>query len=109
MSDNTADLVWEAIVDFVLPLGPVYERRSRYGDKPALVVAPRREIAHREAPGVVDVRITRKVWRRIVGTYGNDGRVRPRGRSDWVELHLTIDDVGAMRDLLAEAVHANLA
>jgi len=108
VSDTTADPVWEAIVEVVLPLGPVYERRSRYGDKPALFVAPQREIAHREAPGVVDVRVTREIWRRIAFRYGDDDRIRPRGRSDWVELHLTTHDVEAMKDLLTEAVHANL-
>jgi len=106
--DTTADPVWEAIVEVVLPLGPVYERRSRYGDKPALFVTPHREIAHREAPGVVDVRVTREIWRRIAAVYGDDDRIRPRDRSDWVELHLTTDDIDAMRDLLTEAVRANL-
>jgi len=101
------DPVWEAVVELQLPLGPVSERRSRYGDKPAVVMAGRREIAHREAPGVVDLRITRQGWRHIGAPYADDRRVERRGRSDWVVLHMTVDDVTAMRDLLTEAVHAN--
>lgn len=107
-SDSFADPVWEAVVELLLPLGAVTERRSRYGDKPALVVGGQREIVHWEAPGVVDVRITRQGWRHIGPTYAHDPRVRRRGRSDWVELHLTGGDVQAMKDLLTAVVPANL-
>ncbi len=106
-SDSLIDPVWEAVVELLLPLGPVTERRSRYGDKPALVVAGQREIAHYEAPGVVDVRITRRGWRRFGPIYDGDRRAQRRGRSDWIQLHLTVDDVEAMSDLLSAVVHAN--
>lgn len=105
--DSLVDPVWEAVVELLLPLGPVTERRSRYGDKPALVVAGQREIAHCEAPGVVDVRITRRGWRRFGPTYDGDRRVQRRGSSDWVQLRLTVDDVEAMSDLLSAVVAAN--
>ena len=45
--------VWTAVVDVARARGPVEERRSRYADKPALCLHGR-EIAHWEAPGVVD-------------------------------------------------------
>jgi hypothetical protein len=45
----------------MLAAGLAAERRSRYGDKPALFTASR-EIAHMEAPGVIDLRITRAGW-----------------------------------------------
>jgi hypothetical protein len=43
--------VWEAFVTAMLAMGPAQERKSRYGDKPALV-AGRRAIDHLEAPDV---------------------------------------------------------
>ena len=55
---HVRDALWEAFVVAMLAIGPAVERRSRYGDKPALWTASR-EIAHLEAPGVIDVRITR--------------------------------------------------
>jgi hypothetical protein len=64
MSDDHADALWEAFVIAMLAVGPVAERRSRYGDKPALFTASR-EIAHMEAPGVIDLRITRAGWRQV--------------------------------------------
>ena len=36
----SADPVWEALVTLVLPLG-AHERRSRYADKPALMLGAR--------------------------------------------------------------------
>lgn len=107
MTNHPADPVWDCVVDFMLPLGAVSERVSSYGDKPA-VVAGRREIAHAEAPGVVDVRITRDGWRRVGPVYADDRRVRTRGRSEWIELHLAVDDIPAMGALLTEVVRANL-
>lgn len=57
---------------------------------------------------MVEVRITRAGWRRIGPAYAGDRRVLLRGRSDWCELHLTADDLDAVKNLLTEAVHANL-
>lgn len=108
MTSNSADPVWNAVVELMLPLGPVQEQRSRYGDKPALSVTATREIAHLEAPGVVDVRITRACRRRLSPAYVDDPRVQRR-RSDWIELHLTTSaDVDAMRELLTAVVQGNL-
>jgi antitoxin YefM len=64
VSDDRSDVVWEAFVLAMLAAGPVAERRSRYGDNPALFSASR-EIAHLEAPGVIDVRITRAGWSQV--------------------------------------------
>lgn len=82
------DLRWDAFVTAMLAAGPAYERRSRYGDKPALFVEGR-EIAHLEAPGVIDLRITRQGWSQARDDYGSDPAVRhDSSRRDWIELHL---------------------
>jgi hypothetical protein len=102
------DPVWDAFVATMLAIGPLDERRSRYGDKPALF-AERREIAHLEAPGVVDLRVTRAGWSRAEPAYGADPAVRrDPSRRDWIELRLTSPaDVDRLRGLLAIAVEAN--
>jgi hypothetical protein len=69
------DLRWDAFVTAMLETGPAYERRSRYGDKPALFIESR-EIAHLEAPGVTDLRITQQGWSRAKGDYVGDPTVR---------------------------------
>lgn len=73
MSRDQDDLRWEAFVTSMLAAGPAVERRSRYGDKPALF-AGSREIAHLEAPGVIDLRITRAGWVRVREDFGHDAR-----------------------------------
>jgi Family of unknown function (DUF5519) len=81
------DLRWDAFAAAMLAAGPVYERRSRYGDKPALFIEGR-EVAHLEAPGVIDLRITRQGWSQARGDYGDDPAVhRDPSRRDWIELH----------------------
>jgi hypothetical protein len=57
MAIGHGDLLWNAFVDAMLKSGHADERRSRFGNKPALFVA-NREVAHLEAPGVIDLRIT---------------------------------------------------
>jgi hypothetical protein len=57
MDHGHADSLWEAFVADMLSTGKAHERRSRYGHKPAVYVEDR-EVAHLEAPGVIDVRIT---------------------------------------------------
>jgi len=88
--------------------GPVQERRSRYGDKPALWT-DRREIAHLEAPGVIDVRITRAGWSRAQGDFGAHPAVRrDPSRRDWIELRIgSADEARQLAGLLAIAVSAN--
>jgi hypothetical protein len=54
-------VTWDYFVAGMLAAGPARERPSGYGNKPALF-AGRREIADLEAPGVIDLRITRKGW-----------------------------------------------
>jgi hypothetical protein len=71
MSGDQGDMLWEAFVVAMLAAGPAVERRSRYGDKPALFTASR-EIAHLEAPGVIDLRITRAGWSRVRRLTGSD-------------------------------------
>ncbi len=101
-------MLWEAFVVAMLAAGPAVERRSRYGDKPALFTASR-EIAHLEAPGVIDLRITRAGWSQVKDRFGADPAVRPdRSRRDWIELHLdSRADLDRLGGLLAAAMAAN--
>lgn len=64
MADHQGDVLWDRFVTVMLAAGPAQERGSRYGDKPTLF-AGHREIAHLEAPGVIDLRITRAGWSRV--------------------------------------------
>ena len=107
---TATEALWDAVVAVMLPLGPVDERRSRYGDKPALVVG-NREIAHLEAPGIIDLRITHAGWSRVREQFGTDPAVRrEKNRRDWLELVLkSAADVDRLAPLLAVAVAANVA
>jgi luciferase-like monooxygenase len=100
--------LWDAFVTAMLAAGPAQERSSRYGDKPALF-AGRREIAHLEAPGVIDLRITRAGWSRVGADFADDPAVRrDPARLDWTELHLRSgDELGRLGRLLTTAMAAN--
>ncbi len=108
MHESQGDLLWDAFVLLMLAAGPAQERASRYGDKPALVTG-RREIAHLEAPGVIDLRITRDGWSRVGADFGGDPAVvRDPGRRDWIELRLSsLEDLERLRPLLRTALAAN--
>jgi hypothetical protein len=100
--------VWDAFVDALLACAPAQERQSRYGSKPALVLHGR-EIAHLEAPGVIDLRVTREGWACLPDWLKQDPRVRrERGRRDWVELRLNRgEDLKELSQLLDVAVESN--
>jgi hypothetical protein len=68
-----------------------------------------REIAHLEAPGVIDLRITSTGWSRVRERFGDDPCVRrDPTRRDWIELRLTsAADLDRIGDLLAAALTAN--
>lgn len=108
MPGDQDDLLWEAFVTAMLAAGPVWERPSRYGGKPALCTGSR-EIAHLEAPGVIDLRITGAGWSRLRPDFGGDPAVRrDPSRRDWIELHLrSAADVGRIAALLATAITSN--
>jgi Family of unknown function (DUF5519) len=108
MSDGGDDPCWEAFVTAMLAAGHATERRSRYGHKPALFTGSR-EIAHREAPGVIDLRITRAGWSQVREEFASDPAVRRDSRRrDWIELHLrSAGDLDRLGALLAVAVAAN--
>jgi len=106
--DRAVDLCWDAFVAAVLPLGPVQERQSRYAEKPALFIDGR-EIAHLEAAGVIDLRITSSGWSRTRDRFGEDPAVRRNpSRRDWLELVLESPaDIERLEALLTVAVAAN--
>jgi hypothetical protein len=108
MNDGRGDMLWEAFVVAMLAAGPAVERRSRYGDKPALFTAGR-EIAHLEAPGVIDLRITRAEWLRVKDRFGADPAVRrDPSRRDWIELHLnSAGELDRLDGLLTATMAAN--
>ncbi len=88
MDPGQHDARWDAFVTAMLSIGPAGEGRSRFGDKLALFSGSR-EIAHLEAPGVIDLRITRAGWAQVRDDSGRDPAVRhDRSRPDWIELHL---------------------
>lgn len=105
---GTPDGMWDAFVDVMQSVAPATERRSRYGEKAALWIAGR-EVAHCEAAGIVDLRITRTGWARARDRYATDPAVRhDASRRDWIELHLrSAADLERVRDLLAIAMAAN--
>jgi hypothetical protein len=108
MDAGQYDAGWEAFVTAMLAIGPAGEGRSRYGDKPALFSGSR-EIAHLEAPGVIDLRITRAGWAQVRDGAGRDPAVRhDRSRHDWIELHLrSVADLDRLGTLLNVAMAAN--
>jgi hypothetical protein len=108
VADFAEDPLWNAFVDAMLAFGHAEEGRSRFGPKPGLFVAGR-EIAHLEAPGVIDLRITNAGWTRAQSCCGGDPAVhRDPSRRDWIEIHLSSQaDLGRLGDLLAIAMAAN--
>ena len=97
---------WEAVVEIFLGLGSIDERPSRYGDKPALFIE-RREIAHHDGDGLVDLRLTAAGWRQARDAVTVDPAVlREPGRKDWVELRLNGPDDAHRLRALFEIAHA---
>lgn len=100
--------IWDAVVEAFSAAGPAHETRSRYADKPALVIG-RREVAHLETPDTVDVRLTRAGWLALDEALRTDPRVHhDPTRRDWVGLRLaSSDDVLALAPLLRLAATLN--
>jgi hypothetical protein len=103
-----SDEIWDAFVDLVLTVGAVEEYRSRYGDKPAIRLG-KREIAHSEAPGCIDIRITRTGWRKIRADYADDPAiVKEPIRTDWLELRFAApEDLAGYRPVLHTLIESN--
>jgi hypothetical protein len=103
-----SDPGWDALVELCRELAPVEVRRSRFADKPAIFLG-RREVAHWEAMGQVDLRVTAAGWRRHAAEFGSDPCVvhDPR-RRDWLDLRLSgAADVMRLRPLFETALRAN--
>jgi len=102
------DPIWLAVVDLCEELGPVEHRACRWADKPALFLG-RREIAHAEAPGLLDLRITVKGWRAQAAAFTGDPGIHhdPR-RRDWIELNIAAPgEVERLRPLFEQSIAAN--
>lgn len=101
------DEFWSAVLDALRELAPVEVRRSRFASKPAIWLHGH-EIAHWEAPGIIDLRITGTGWTAVGHCYKNDPAVtRDPARRDWIELRATEADVDRLRPLLVTAVTSN--
>jgi hypothetical protein len=100
--------VWDAFVAGMLATGKAHERRSRYGDKPAVYIEGR-EVAHLEGPRIIDLRITRQGWSRVKDEYRSDPAVyRHPSRRDWIELRpRSQQDLKRLGGLLALAIAEN--
>jgi hypothetical protein len=70
-----------------------------------------REIAHFDADGSLDLRLTKSVIRELRPLLRNDPRVElRRGRSDWIELHVSSsDDIAFALELAERAAAAHRA
>lgn len=82
---------------------------SSFGTGPAVWVG-KREVAHLDDDGTVDVRMTKSLIRARRPELAEDGRVllRPRG-SDWLEVRIRDDsDVDFALGLVRDAIAANL-
>lgn len=77
---------------------------------PALWVGTR-EVAHVDADGSLDVRLTRQVISRRRAELRADQRVSMRpSTSDWIEIRVGGgEDIGVARSLIEDAIAANLA
>jgi hypothetical protein len=108
MDDGYDESVWDAFVARMLASGKAHERRSRFGDKPAIYIAGR-EVAHLEAPRIIDLRITRQGWSRVESEFRSDPAVcRDRARRDWIELRpRSPEDLERLASLLAVAIAEN--
>jgi len=77
-------------------------------NRPALFLG-RREIAHYDGEGNVDLRITASGWRRV--DFADDPAVtHDKSRRDWVSICVSsVEDVERLRPLLVATVRANEA
>jgi hypothetical protein len=71
----------------------------------------RREIAHVDADGALDVRLTKAVIRARREEFRSDPRIRLRaGPSDWIEVSVVSpEDIDFAVDLVKEAIAANVS
>lgn len=101
------DEFWSAVLDAFRQLAPVEVRRSRFAPKPAIALHGR-EIAHWEAPGVIDVRITASGWSAVRDAYADDVAVtHDPARRDWIELRGRAGDAERLRPLITTVVTSN--
>jgi hypothetical protein len=108
MDEGHEDLIWDAFVTAILATGKAHERQSRYGDKPAVYIGTR-EVAHLEAAGTIDLRITRQGWSRVKDEYGGDPTLHHEpSRRDWIELRpRTPEELKHLAGLLTVAIDEN--
>jgi hypothetical protein len=83
--------------------------RQNIGRSTACPYTASREIAHIEAPGVIDLRVARAGWRQVKEHFSGDPAVRrDPSRRDWIELHVSSSaDLDRLGGLLAAALAAN--
>ena len=107
MSHDAPGRLWDAFAGAMLAAGHAREGRSRYAGKPALF-AGSREIAHLEADGSIDLRVTRAGWGQARVNFADPAVRRDPARRDWIELRpRPAADLGRLVPLLAIAAAAS--
>lgn len=98
----------DRLVAQALSLRTVEEHRSRFAHVPALRVGSR-EFLHFDRPGLVDLRLTRRVIRAKRELLADHPSTRFRGASsDWVNFELKSEaDVEFVASLLPLTIEAN--
>lgn len=98
----------DLLTERLLAIPDLDQRPSRFSGRPAFWVG-KREIAHFESPGVLDLRLTRKGIRARKEQFAEDSRVTTRGSSDWVEVaYASAEDVEWVVGLVQEVVRLEL-
>jgi hypothetical protein len=99
----------DELLDTLLTIEGVEERKSRFSERPALFVRDR-EIAHLEQDGVVDIRLTAPVIRARRSEFRANSAValRKSSSADWLEILVqTASDEQLCIELVREAAKAN--
>jgi hypothetical protein len=98
----------DRLVEKALTLAGVVEHRSRFADVPALRIG-NRELLHFDQPGLVDLRLTRKLIRVNRELLASHSSTRFRVESsDWVNFELESDsDVEFVVSMLRMAIEAD--
>ena len=101
-------MVTERLVALFGTMAGAERGEGAFAPGPALWVG-RREVAHIDGDGALDIRLTRReISARRAALRVTPGVVLKAG-SDWLELDLAVADEGLARHLLLAAVAANMA
>jgi hypothetical protein len=101
----------DELLETLLTIEGVEERKSRFSDRPALFVRAR-EIAHLESDGLVDIRLTAPVIRARRSEFRANPAIalRTSSSADWLEILVeSASDEQLCIELVREAARANFS